>query len=601
MNRAPDQWKLERERRERERERERERDGRKMEHNDGGGNRAEALRWLSIAEKLLAARDFYGTRSFAIRARESDPIVLEAADRVIAVADTLLAAEGRINNQYDWYGILQISQPTHSMEIIATQYRRLALLLHPEANRVAFADHAFRLISDAWCVLSNPLRKALYDNDYLMYSKFSPGTTGSNQKPKSPPPQPQFPQPVRTSPRKEIRMMVEEPQHQEQPPPPPPPPERPHPPPLELLQPPSPERPQPPPLQPPSQPQPQLPNRPQQQEDPQQFVRKTPKTPQTPKSMSVEVIVEEERPNVSDVHESAQEATEQHIDSNRPSREPESTLPTESSIPSFWTACPYCYNLYEYPKVYEDCVLRCQNCGKAFQALVIPSPPVAENASTFCCWGFFPLGFSPNAKGPMGSAPWSPFSAMFSCPLPDKGGTKPGKAKNVKPTKKSTPRFVCEEDDLYIQASEPSDSSDEEWGRVSKKKKPKRSLATRSDKRTNSESLLKGNQGNVDEVENRNGLVRFGLSNATKGESSKKAVVAAGGTGKKHRSKGPKEVGKLDLNVEFSNEVEEPATGVSGGHGEDNIEGIGFFEGLDEFLSSLPILNAVADDKVKAS
>ncbi|XP_022141942.1 uncharacterized protein LOC111012195 [Momordica charantia] len=328
--------------------------------------------------------------------------------------------------------------------------------------------------------------------------------------------------------------------------------------------------------------------------------------------MNAKVTEEEERPNVSDVPESTQETTQQHIDSNRPAREAEPTLPTESSIPSFWTACPYCYNLYEYPKGYEDCVLRCQNCAKAFQALVIPSPPVADNASTFCCWGFFPLGVSMKAKGTMGSAAWSPFSAMFACPLPAQGATKLGKTRNVKPVKKSAPKFFCEEDDIYVEISETSDSSDEEWGRVSKKRKPKRGLASRSDKRQPSESLTKGSQGNVgngntDEVENMNGQFeeqngsgRFGLSNSTKGESSKKAVAAMGGTGKKHRGKGAKELGKLDLNVEFSNEVEEPATGVSEGHGEDNI-GIGFFEGLDEFLSSLPILNAVADDKVKAS
>ncbi|XP_023531119.1 uncharacterized protein LOC111793459 [Cucurbita pepo subsp. pepo] len=557
--------------------------------NNGGGNRAEALRWLSIAEKLLAARDFYGTRSFAIRARESDPIVLEAADRVIAVADTLLAAEGRINNQYDWYSILQISQPTQSIELIATQYRRLALLLHPEANRVAFADHAFRLVSDAWCVLSNPLRKALYDNDYLMCS---PGTTESSQKPKSPPHQPQFPQPVRTSPRKETRITVEESQQQEQPPPTPPP-----------------ERSEPSPSPPPAQPQPQppqsSPHRSQHQEDPQQQQQQFVK--ENPKSTNVKVSVAEERPNVSDLPESTQETTQQHIDSNRPSRVAESTRPTESSIPGFWTACPYCYNLYEYPKGYEDCVLRCQNCAKAFQAAVIPSPPVADNASTFCCWGFFPLGVSPNARGTTGSAAWSPFSAIFACPLPGQGGTKSGKSRNVKPAKKSTPRFFCDEDDIYVEVSEPSDSSDEEWGRVSnKKKRSKRGLASRNDKRSHSESLQKGNQGNVgngnaDEVENMNGLMRFGLSNSIKVEPSKKAVATAGVTGKKHKGKGPKELGKLDLNVEFSNEVEEPATGVSEGHGVDNIEGIGFFEGLDEFLNSLPILNAVADDKVKAS
>ncbi|KAL5102381.1 hypothetical protein RYX36_006708 [Vicia faba] len=64
-------------------------------------------------------------------------------------------------------------------------------------------------------------------------------------------------------------------------------------------------------------------------------------------------------------------------------------------------------------------------------------------------------------------------------------------------------------------------------------------------------------------------------------------------------------LGKLDLNVECSNKAEEPSREVRNreanatGNAENNIEGIGFFEGLDEFLSSLPILNAVADDKVK--
>lgn len=58
--------------------------------------------------------------------------------------------------------------------------------------------------------------------------------------------------------------------------------------------------------------------------------------------------------------------------------------------------------------------------------------------------------------------------------------------------------------------------------------------------------------------------------------------------------------------MEFSNEVEEAAVpqavvrdGNVAGNAEENIEGNAFFEGLDEFLNSLPILNVVADDKVK--
>ncbi|KAJ6995622.1 hypothetical protein NC653_012462 [Populus alba x Populus x berolinensis] len=55
---------------------------------------------------------------------------------ILAVADVLLSAEKRINNHHDWYSILQISQRTHDSELIKKQYRRLALLLHPDKNRL---------------------------------------------------------------------------------------------------------------------------------------------------------------------------------------------------------------------------------------------------------------------------------------------------------------------------------------------------------------------------------------------------------------------------------------------------------------------------------
>ncbi|OMO63520.1 hypothetical protein COLO4_32383 [Corchorus olitorius] len=112
------------------------------------GNSSEAERWLSIAEKLLASRDLHGTRTFALRARESAPIL---ADQILAITDTLLTAQA---NPQDWYGILQLDPLTQSMEVVASQYRKLALLLDPRKNRLTFADQAFRIVSEAWNVLS---------------------------------------------------------------------------------------------------------------------------------------------------------------------------------------------------------------------------------------------------------------------------------------------------------------------------------------------------------------------------------------------------------------------------------------------------------------
>ncbi|KAM1650371.1 hypothetical protein ACFXTN_003086 [Malus domestica] len=121
------------------------------------------------------------TKTFVIRARETDPR-LEATKQIIAVADTLLAAESQINNQNqqpDWYAILQLAQYTQNLEIVATQYRRLALLLNPHRNR--FPDYAFRLVSEAWNVLSNPTKKAMYNHELSMFNRFDSPSSGSTQ------------------------------------------------------------------------------------------------------------------------------------------------------------------------------------------------------------------------------------------------------------------------------------------------------------------------------------------------------------------------------------------------------------------------------------
>ncbi|KAL0742222.1 hypothetical protein Bca4012_083735 [Brassica carinata] len=88
--------------------------------------------------------------------------------------------------------------------------------------------------------------------------------------------------------------------------------------------------------------------------------------------------------------------------------------------------------------------------------------------------------------------------------------------------------------------------------------------------------------------------------------SGKEPIVVRSNTSSRKRvGAGAKNLGRLDLNVELSNEVEEAV--VAGGRRESNrevdniIEGIEFFEGLDEFLSSLQILSIVGDDKIKAT
>ncbi|XP_058748067.1 uncharacterized protein LOC131620898 [Vicia villosa] len=131
---------------------------------------AEAEQLLEIGEELLQKRDLKGSREIAVLAQEADPL-LEGSDQIIAIVDVLEAAEKPLNlnnnNNLDWYAILQIDRNSlPDLNLIRKQFRTLALLLHPDKNRFSFAELAFKLVSDAWAVLSDPAQKARYDKGF---------------------------------------------------------------------------------------------------------------------------------------------------------------------------------------------------------------------------------------------------------------------------------------------------------------------------------------------------------------------------------------------------------------------------------------------------
>ena len=70
-------------------------------------SRAEAERLLGIAEKLLQNKDLNGCRDFALLAQETEPL-LDGSDQILAIVDVLIASDKKINNQIDWYAILQL-------------------------------------------------------------------------------------------------------------------------------------------------------------------------------------------------------------------------------------------------------------------------------------------------------------------------------------------------------------------------------------------------------------------------------------------------------------------------------------------------------------
>ncbi|KAF7139211.1 hypothetical protein RHSIM_Rhsim07G0211600 [Rhododendron simsii] len=276
-------------------------------------SRAEADRLLGIAEKLLQAKDFNGSRDFAVLAQETDSL-LDGPDQILAVVDVLIASQKRINNHPDYYALLQVDHRHRSdLDLVKKHYRRLAFLLHPDKNRFAFSDAAFRLVAEAWAVLSDSVKKLSFDNELNFYSKVDLVPTSTVMKNNVNQTTPSSSSAAAAATRRD---------HQ----------------------------------------------------DPMQQ-NKLPVRRSSPWA--------------------AAPAPERGSSSGGGGGGGGSNNTSDNSN-NFWTACPYCYNLYEYPRVFVDCCLRCQNCDRAFHAASIAElPPIVPGKEAYhCCWGFFPMGFT---------------------------------------------------------------------------------------------------------------------------------------------------------------------------------------------------------------
>ncbi|KAI5073890.1 hypothetical protein GOP47_0011903 [Adiantum capillus-veneris] len=125
-------------------------------------NKDEALRSKVLAEAKFSQRDYVGARKFAHKAKQLYP-ELEGLAQFIYVLDVHIVAQNKLQSgENNWYGILEV-EPFAEENTIRKQYRRLALLLHPDKNKALGAEAAFKHISEAWTVLSDKNKKAAYD------------------------------------------------------------------------------------------------------------------------------------------------------------------------------------------------------------------------------------------------------------------------------------------------------------------------------------------------------------------------------------------------------------------------------------------------------
>lgn len=124
-------------------------------------NKDEATRAKEIARRKFDEKDLLGAKKFALKAHNLFPS-LEGIPQMIATLDVYISAEHKVKGESDWYGILGVN-PRADDDTVRKHYRKLALMLHPDKNKSIGSDGAFRLISEAWSILSDKDRRAAYD------------------------------------------------------------------------------------------------------------------------------------------------------------------------------------------------------------------------------------------------------------------------------------------------------------------------------------------------------------------------------------------------------------------------------------------------------
>lgn len=124
-------------------------------------NIEEALRAKEYAEKLFAVKDFIGAKRYALKAQAFCP-QLEGIAHMVATFEIYAASEAKINGETDLYSVLGLD-PSADKSVLKKQYKKMAVLLHPDKNKTLGADEAFKLVSEAWMILSDNAKRRSYD------------------------------------------------------------------------------------------------------------------------------------------------------------------------------------------------------------------------------------------------------------------------------------------------------------------------------------------------------------------------------------------------------------------------------------------------------
>ncbi|KAM6594673.1 hypothetical protein CsatA_002376 [Cannabis sativa] len=124
-------------------------------------NREAALKAKELAEKKFEEQDFSGAKRFAIKAQSLNP-ELDGISQMISTLDVYISAEKKTNEDVDCYRVLGVDSLA-DVTTIRNRFKKLALVIHPSKNKSVGADGAFKILYEAWRLLSDKDRRILYD------------------------------------------------------------------------------------------------------------------------------------------------------------------------------------------------------------------------------------------------------------------------------------------------------------------------------------------------------------------------------------------------------------------------------------------------------
>ncbi|ORX53051.1 DnaJ-domain-containing protein [Hesseltinella vesiculosa] len=118
----------------------------------------EASTFLEKAERALANAPTSSEKPASTPSSSSnaEPTSKKYTDNQVHAVKTILACGS------DYYKVLSLDKKCTEVEI-KKSYRKLALQFHPDKNSAPGADEAFKLISKAFTVLSDPQKRAVHD------------------------------------------------------------------------------------------------------------------------------------------------------------------------------------------------------------------------------------------------------------------------------------------------------------------------------------------------------------------------------------------------------------------------------------------------------